>query len=77
MLQVPRAALLNWNVAARTAQVIVVQGTGIEMRAVTIGAETGSAIAIESGVGNGEQVVVRGGFALKPGDRVTVVNEGV
>lgn len=76
-LQVPRAALLNWNVAGRSAEVIVVHGINVEVRTVTVGADTGGAVVIDAGVVSGEQVVVRGGFAIKAGDHVSVVTEGV
>jgi membrane fusion protein, multidrug efflux system len=77
VLQVPRAALLNWNVAAATADVYVVRDGKVEKRPVTIGQDAGSVVAIESGLTSGEQVVTRGGFAVKSDDRVTVAGEGV
>ena len=77
MLQVPRAALLNWNIAAATADVFVIREGKAVKQTVRTGRDTGAAIAIESGLSSGEQVVTRGGFALKAGDRVTVAREGV
>jgi RND family efflux transporter MFP subunit len=75
--QVPRAALLNWNVASGTAEVFVVRDGKAEKRPVKTGQDAGSVVAIESGLANGEAVVTRGGFALQSGDRVTVADEGV
>lgn len=75
--QVPRAALLNWNVAGGTAEVFVVRDGKAEKRPVKTGQNAGSVVAIESGLANGEAVVTRGGFALQSGDRVTVADEGV
>jgi RND family efflux transporter MFP subunit len=80
VLQVPRAALLNWDVAAATAEVFVVRDGVAEKRPVRTtgtGQAAGSAVAIDSGLVIGDQVVTRGGFALKAGDRVTVSGEGV
>jgi membrane fusion protein, multidrug efflux system len=77
VLQVPRAALFNWDVTAATAEVFVVADGKAEKRVVKIGQDGGAVVAIESGLAAGERVVTRGGFALKPGDRVTVAGEGV
>jgi membrane fusion protein, multidrug efflux system len=77
VLQVPRGALLNWNVTGATADVFVVRDGKAEKRSVTIGQDAGAVIAIESGVASGEHVIIRGGFAVKSGDRVTVAREGV
>lgn len=75
--QVPRAALLNWNVASGTAEVFVVRDGTAEKRPVKTGQDAGSVVAIESGLANGDAVVTRGGFALQSGDRVTVAGEGM
>jgi membrane fusion protein, multidrug efflux system len=77
VLQVPRAALLNWNLAAGTAEVFVVRDGKAEKRQVKTGRDAGPMVAIDTGLAGGEQVVTRGGFALKAGDRVTVTGEGV
>lgn len=80
VLQVPRAALLNWDVAAATADVFVVRdGTAGKrpVRTSGTGQTAGSMIAIETGLAIGDLVVTRGAFALKAGDRVTVSGEGV
>lgn len=70
--QVPRAALLNWNVIDAVAEVFVVGGGKVEKRTVQVGQQQGPMVAITEGLAPGEQVVTRGGFALKAGDRVTV-----
>ena len=77
VLQVPRAALLNWNIAAATADVFVIRDGMAVKQTVKTGRDAGPAIAVESGLANGDRVVTRGGFALKDGDRVTVAGEGV
>jgi RND family efflux transporter MFP subunit len=78
VVQVPRDALQNWNVEQRTADVFVVADGKAEKRPVKIGTTNHVSVQIVSGVTPGEQVVTRGGFALKPGDRVTLAaGEGV
>jgi RND family efflux transporter MFP subunit len=72
VLQVPREALLNWNVEQGTADVLVVKGDQAESRPIKTGRTTGSAVEVVSGVLAGDHVVVRGGFAVRPGDKITV-----
>jgi len=74
--QVPRAALLNWNIADASAEVFVVRDGLVEKRPVRTGPAEGLAVAIDAGLAPGEIVVTRGGYTLKPGDRVTVAGEG-
>ncbi|MCX6552299.1 MAG: efflux RND transporter periplasmic adaptor subunit [Acidobacteria bacterium] len=70
VLQVPREALLNWSLEQKTADVFVVKGDVAEKRPVKTGASSDGIIEILSGVQAGEQVVTRGGFAIRAGDRV-------
>ena len=72
VLQVPREALLNWNVAAQTADVFAVRNGQAEKCTVHTGTANGVFVEITAGLNAGEQVVTRGGFALRQGDRVTV-----
>ena len=72
VLQVPREALLDWNLEARTANVFVIRDGKADRASVTTGAAGAGLVEIESGLQAGDRVVTRGGFALRPGDRVTV-----
>jgi membrane fusion protein, multidrug efflux system len=72
VLQVPREALLNWNVEQQSAEVFVVKGDQVEKRPVKLGANSGGSVEVVSGVAAGDQVVTRGGLGLGQGDRVTV-----
>lgn len=72
VLQVPREALLNWDLEQRTAEVFVVKGDQADRRTVKTGSSNGTVVEIQSGVAAGEQVVTRGGFAIRPGDRIAV-----
>jgi RND family efflux transporter MFP subunit len=72
VLQIPREALLNWNVEQQTAEVFVVRGGQADKRVVKTGTSNGVAVEVISGLQAGEQVVTRGGFALQAGDKVAV-----
>jgi membrane fusion protein, multidrug efflux system len=72
VLQVPREALLNWSLEQKTADVFVIKGDVAEKRPVKTGASSDGIIEVLSGVQAGEQVVTRGGFAIRAGDRVAV-----
>ena len=72
LLQVPREALLNWKVEEQTAEVWVVQGDKAEKRVVKTGLANHVTVEVVDGVKAGEQVVTRGGFQLREGDRVAV-----
>ena len=76
VVQVPREALLNWNVAENTATVFVVRDSQAGERTVKTGAANGTSVEIVSGLTAGDVVVTRGGFALKNGDRVILAAYG-
>jgi RND family efflux transporter MFP subunit len=70
VVQVPRSALLAWDVEAGKADVFVVKGDVANRRSVTTGATAGDAVEIPSGLSPGDVVVTRGAFNVKDGDRV-------
>lgn len=72
VLQVPREALLNWDLEQQTADVFVVRGDTAEKRQVETGQSNGTTVEVVSGLEAGDPVVARGGFSLQAGDRVTV-----
>ena len=74
ILKVPRGALFSWDVAGRKGDLFVVKGEVANRRSVQTGAVMGDFVEIVSGLATDEQVVVRGGFNLKDGDRVNVTN---
>lgn len=74
VLQVPREALLNWNVEQHTAEVFMVQGGQARKRAVRVGTAGETVVEISSGLDSGDVVVTRGAFALRDGDKVVVQN---
>jgi RND family efflux transporter MFP subunit len=72
VLQVPREALLNWNLEQQTADVFVARGDTAEKRVVKTGQSNGVTVEVVSGLDAGDSVVVRGGFSLQPGDRLSI-----
>jgi len=72
LLQVPREALLNWKVEDQTAEVFVAQGDKAVKRTVKTGLANAITVEVVEGVKPGEQVVTRGGFQLRDGDRIAV-----
>ncbi len=72
ILQVPREALLNWNLEQQTADVFIARGEKAEKRVVKTGQSNGVTVEVVSGLEDGDPVVVRGGFSLQPGDRLAV-----
>lgn len=72
VLQVPREALLNWNVEEQSAEVFVVRGDQAEKRAIKVGTTSGDTVEVVSGLSAGDQVVTRGALSLGQGDKVAV-----
>jgi RND family efflux transporter MFP subunit len=78
IIRVPRVALLSWDVTGKKGDLFVVNGEIANRRTVQTGIVMEDFIEVTSGLTLGEPVVVRGGFNLKDGDRVSVtqVNGG-
>ncbi|MBE0607566.1 MAG: efflux RND transporter periplasmic adaptor subunit [Deltaproteobacteria bacterium] len=76
VVQVPRTALLSWNVAARKGEVFVVDNNVARRRGVTTGTVQGDLVEIPSGLRSGEAVVTRGAYLLSDGDAVKVAAAG-
>jgi RND family efflux transporter MFP subunit len=76
VLQVPRVALVDWDLDAGRAGVFVVRADRAERRAVRTGAASPDGVEIVSGLEPGERVVTRGAFALRQGDRVAIDETG-
>jgi RND family efflux transporter MFP subunit len=73
VLQVPRSALLTWDVVKQEGVVFVVNGEKAGRRAVQTGKAAGAAVEITGGLTAGETVVTAGAFNLQDGDRVRVL----
>jgi RND family efflux transporter MFP subunit len=72
VLQIPRVALLSWDVERNVGEVFVVNGETAERREVSTGQTSGDAVEVVKGLALGDRVVTRGSFNLRPGDRVQV-----
>jgi membrane fusion protein, multidrug efflux system len=72
ILQIPRVALLTWDLESNKADCFVVQGEKAFRRSVSTGSVEGDAVEVISGLTSGDLVVTRGGFNLSDGDRVVV-----
>jgi len=72
VLQVRKESLLNWNIETATAEVFVLNGDKVQKRAITTGIGSATTVEVLSGLQAGDQVVTRGAFALRDGDRVIV-----
>jgi len=72
VIKIPRIALLTWDVAAAKAEIFVVQENVARRRAVRTGKIAGDQVEILAGLASGQQVITRGGFNVKEGDRVNV-----
>jgi RND family efflux transporter MFP subunit len=70
VVQVPRLALQTWDIKSGQAEVFVVAGERAQRRKVSTGVVSGDMVEILEGLQPGEQVVSRGGFNLRDGDRV-------
>lgn len=78
VLRVPRSALLTWDVEGKKAEVLVVTGDTARRQPVRTGTISGDLVEVSSGLAKGQQVITRGGFNVRDGDRVNVtrVNGG-
>lgn len=76
VLLLPRSSFTSWDMSAAKAAVWVRQGDSAQRREVATGALSGEMVEILGGLKPGEEVVVRGGFNIKDGDRVAVAANG-
>ena len=72
VLKVPQTALLTWDVPAKKAEVFVVDGDTARRQTVRTGNIAGDRVEIPSGLTPGQQVITRGGFNVKDGNKVNV-----
>jgi RND family efflux transporter MFP subunit len=70
VVQVPRAALQEWDLATGAAAVFVIRGDTAQHRAIRAGVTMGETVEVAEGLEAGERVATRGAFNLRHGDRV-------
>jgi len=76
VIAAPRGALTTWDVERGTGALFVLDGDVARRRDVRTGRPFDDSVEIASGLSAGEQIVVRGGFNLRDGDRVLVARAG-
>lgn len=72
VLVVPRSALVSWDTVSRQAALFVVDGGLAKRVTVETGAVPGDGVEVVKGLAPGQEIVTRGGFNLRDGDRVQV-----
>lgn len=72
VLQIPRSALLSWDVGAQKGEVFTVQKDLALRKTIRTGSLSGDWVEVVSGIQKGEQIITRGGFNVKDGDRVKI-----
>jgi RND family efflux transporter MFP subunit len=72
VLQIPRSAIDRFDLTARKGTLFVVDKEIARLRDITTGSVIGEQVEVVTGLKKGEQFVVRGGFNLKDGDRVSM-----
>lgn len=70
---VPQSALIGNDVVNKKAKVYVVENGTAVLKDVSTGKTGSGTVEILSGIKEGDSVVVRGGFTIKSGDKVTAV----
>ncbi|MFH1033689.1 MAG: efflux RND transporter periplasmic adaptor subunit [Pseudomonadota bacterium] len=76
VLQLPRAALTTWDVVQGKAELMISQDQVARRRSVKTGAVKGDLVEISEGLRAGDEVITRGGFNVKDGDKIKVVTPG-
>ncbi|MBA4394397.1 MAG: efflux RND transporter periplasmic adaptor subunit, partial [Desulfobacca sp.] len=78
VIQIPKSALLSWDVGAKKGEVFVVAKDQALTKAIQTGSLSGDWVEVTAGLQKGDQVITRGGFNAKNGDRVkiTKINGG-
>ena len=72
VLQIPRSAIDRLDLSTRTGKLFIVTDGIVHSRDITTGSVSNEQVEVVAGLKKGEQYVVRGGFRLKDGDRVSV-----
>jgi RND family efflux transporter MFP subunit len=70
VIQVPRNALVNWDVQKNKAEVLVASNGSAHKKIVGTGTIQSDKVEIVTGLVPGDKVILRGGFNIKEGDKV-------
>jgi membrane fusion protein, multidrug efflux system len=72
ILQIPRSALLSWDVGAKKGEVFAVDRDLAQRKTIQTGSVSGDWVEVVSGLQPGVPIITRGGFNVKSGDRVKI-----
>jgi hypothetical protein len=72
-MQVPRTALLKWDMAGRKADLFVARDGKARLCTISTGYAEQDRIEVTSGLDPSAQVILRGSFQLKDGDPIAIV----
>ncbi|HEY5996480.1 MAG TPA: efflux RND transporter periplasmic adaptor subunit, partial [Candidatus Deferrimicrobiaceae bacterium] len=72
VLRIPRGTFLTWDTAAGKAELYVVSGGVAHRKVVATGVVAGDLVEIVSGLAPGDDVILRGAFNVKDGEKVAV-----
>lgn len=75
LILIPRSAIAGLDLSAAKGVVNIITAGSAKRREVLTGAVSGEMVEIVAGLQAGEQYVIRGGFNLQDGDRVTVTKK--
>ncbi len=70
VIQVPRNALVNWNVEKKQAEILLADNGVARKKNVNVGLVQADNVEIPSGLKPGDEIILRGGFNIKEGDKV-------
>jgi multidrug efflux pump subunit AcrA (membrane-fusion protein) len=72
ILKIPRMALLSWDVQGKRGELFIVREGIAQRKTVQTDRVAEDMVEINSGLTAGDQVITRGGFNVKDGDKVNV-----
>jgi RND family efflux transporter MFP subunit len=70
VIQIPRNALVNWNMEKKQAEILLAVNGIAHKKNVSVGSVQADRVEITEGVTPGDQVILRGGYNIKEGDKV-------
>jgi membrane fusion protein, multidrug efflux system len=74
-IQIPKSALVNWDMDKRTATVFVIEGDNAHQRDIQTGSSASDMVEVIQGLKPEDTIVFRGGFQLKDGDNISIINK--
>ncbi len=73
-MQIPKSALINWDMDQRRATVFVAAADKARQRDIQTGYASGDMVEVMAGLEPDDRVIVRGGFQIKDGDAISIIS---